>query len=140
MGIEERGVGRGDDDVGVGHEMQPGARAHAVDGGHHRLPHAAVPRRHPQLEVPRPATLLAEGLLVGSQLAHVEAGLESVAVAGVDDHAHVGVGVELGPCLLELDEHGGVDGVADVGPVEHQPTDRPTTRHLERRVAHEPAS
>ena len=48
VGIEERGLGRGDHDVGVGHEVQATAGAHAVDRGDHGLRHAVVPRGEPQ--------------------------------------------------------------------------------------------
>ena len=42
--VEERGVARGDHDVGVGDEVEPTAGAGAVDRRDHRLPHLVVPR------------------------------------------------------------------------------------------------
>ena len=121
--VEERGVARRDDDVGVGHEVQAAAGAHAVHRGDHRLPHAAVPRGDAQLGVARAARVLAHLGLVAGDLHDIEAGRERLAVRRVDDDADLGVGVELGPGLLELVEHHRVERVAGVGAVEDEPPD-----------------
>jgi hypothetical protein len=143
--VEEGGVGGRDDDVGVGHEVETPAGADAVDGGDHRLPDPVVPRAELQLGPLRPAGLLPQRLLVAGQLLHVEAGLEGrplagvhderLPLAGVDDHPHRRVGVELLPRPLQLGEHRGVHGVAGIGPVEHQPADVALPLHEQRLVS-----
>ena len=124
MGVEERGVAGGDDDVGVGDEVQTAAGAAPVHGRDHRLPHLVVPRGEAQLGVARATRLLGHRLLVAAEGGDVEAGLEALALARVHDHPHRGIGVELAPRLLELGHHASVHRVADLGPVEHQPADR----------------
>ena len=138
--VDELGAGGGDHDVGVGHEVQPAAGAHAVDRRDDRLAHLVVPRRQPQLGPPGAPRLLAQRVAIAGQLDDVETGLEGGAVAGVDDDAHVGIVVELVPRRLELAHHGRVHRVAGVGPVEHQPADRDLAvrRPASRRCADRP--
>ena len=74
----------------------------AVDRGDHRLPDLVVPGGE---VAARPAWCAATARAARpgrGELGHVEAGLERRPVAGVDDHPHVGVGVELAPGPLEL--------------------------------------
>src|SRR4051812_9367131 len=78
-------------------------------------------------------------LAVGRDLGHVHPGLERPALAGVHDHAHLGVGPELLPRDRELVAHVGRHRVQLVGPVVDQPADRPAALYdqaVERRVLH----
>ena len=87
----------GDHDVGVGHPVEPAARADAVDRGDDRLPHPLVPGGEVQVEVLHRSPVALHAHAVGGDLGHVDAGLEGPALAGVDDHPDLGVGVELPP-------------------------------------------
>ena len=122
VGIDERRVRRCQDDVGVGDEVEPASGADAVHGRDHRLPDLVVPCREPELGVSRPARLLAQRLLVATEVHDVDPGLERAPVACVHDHPDLRVVVQLAPRGLELAEHRGVHRVAGVGPVEDQPS------------------
>ena len=79
--------------------------------------------------------MLAEGLTVAAQLDHVDAGLEGGTLAGVDDHPHGRIAIELEPRRLQLVEHAGVHGVSGLGAVEHEPADRTPSLDLQLLVA-----
>ncbi len=82
--VEERRVLAADDDVTVGHEVEPGRGAQAVDRDDHRLEHAGLPRR------------VARVLLLDGQLADLAPRRErSVAGSRDDDRSYVGIPVEL---------------------------------------------
>ena len=132
--VEDCGVLGRDHDVGVGHEVQSAAGADPVDRSDHRFGHAAVPGGHAQLGVAGLARAAPQRLLVPRQLGHVEAGLERRSVPGGHDRRNVPVGLQLGPCRVEVEEHLRVDGVALLGPVELQPRDRSFAAHRQRLV------
>ena len=79
----------------------------AITGFHTSLCHDG----EAQLEPLRAAGLLAQRVGIAGELGHVEPGLERVARTGVDDHADVGVVVELAPRPFELVHHPGVHRV-----------------------------
>ena len=137
MRIHERRLRRGQDDVGVGDEVEAAAGADAVDRRDHRLPDLVVPRRESKLGVSRSARLLAQRLLVATELHDVHSGLERGPVARVHDHAYGRVTVQLAPYGLELAEHGRVHRVPGVGPVEDQPSHRAASLDEEGLVRHQ---
>ncbi len=116
-------LGRGQDDVGVGHEVQAPTGADPVHCGDHRLGDAVVPAGDAQLGPFGAARLLAQRVRVAGQLHHIEAGLEAAAPARVHDDADGRVAVELLPRPLELGQHDRVHGVGRLGPVEDEPAD-----------------
>ena len=132
--VDEGNPGGGDDNVGVGHEVQPAPGTHPVDRRDHGLPDVEVPAREPQLGVAGLAAELSHRVLVAGELHHVDTRLERGAVAGVDDDPNGGVGVELEPRIFELGHHGGVHRVAGGGPVEYQPAHTAMPFDLERAV------
>ena len=111
----------GDDDVGVGHEVQAPTGAHAVDGGDHRLADAVLPGGQAQLGVLRPPRLLPEASR--SRLSWATSSpVWNAGPAPVLTMTRTSGSWSSGP-PLQLGEHGSVHGVADVGPVEDsQPT------------------
>ena len=117
-------------------------RAEAVDRGDHRLPHLLVPRGEVEVPVLDRVAVALHALAVGGDLGDVDAGLERPALAGVDDHPHLGIGVELLPRHRELVAHLRRHRVELVGPVVDEPTDGPAALHdqaVERRVLHRSA-
>src|SRR5690606_14752080 len=136
VGVEELGVGGGDDDVGVGHPVEGPAGADAVDRGDDRLPDALVPGGEVQVPLLQRPPVALHADAVGGDLLHVDAGLEGAALAGVDDHPHGRVAVELDPGVGQLLAHAGVHGVELLGPVEDQPAHRAVALDLQGLVAH----
>ena len=112
--------------------MEAAARADAVDRGDHRLPHLVVPRGEVEVELLDRLAVALHALAVGRDLVHVDAGLERAALAGVHDHAHLGIGVERAPRELELVAHVRAHRVELVGPVVDQPADRAPPLQLQR--------
>ena len=86
VGVEERGVGRRDHDVGVGDPMESPAGADPVHRRDDRLPHFVVPRREVEIELLARLAIALEPDAVGCDLDHVGARLECLALSGVDDH------------------------------------------------------
>ncbi len=82
----------------------------AITGFHTELCHAVS--RSSDRFVRRDCSRSASGF--AAQLHDVEPGLERLPGTGVDDHPHVGIGVELLPRPFELVEHRRVHRVADV--------------------------
>ena len=74
-----------------------------------------------ELEAFGAAALLAQRFGITTELRHVEAGLERVTRAGVHDHAHLGIVIELEPRVGELVAHVAGHRVQLVGTVEDQP-------------------
>ena len=105
VGIEELGVGGGDDDVGVGDPVEPAAGADAVDRGDDRLPHLLVPGREVEVAVLDRLPVALHADAVAGDLGHVDAGLEGPPLAGVDDDPDRRVAVELLPGVGELVAH-----------------------------------
>src|SRR4051812_2550464 len=62
---------------------------------------------------------------VGCDLRDVDTGLERAPVAGVHDHPHIGISVELEPGVGELVAHAGVHGIELVGTIVDEPPDGP---------------
>ena len=132
--VQELGVARCDDDVGVGNEVESAAGADSVDRGDHRFCHAAMPGGKTQLGTLRLARTGRECLRISSQLDDIKPGLEGVAVAGVHDHRDVVVSIEFGPRLLEVDKHLRVDGIRGIWTIEDQPACRAVVADLDRHV------
>ena len=137
VGVEEGGARGGEHYVCVRHEVQPSAGACSVDGGDDRLRHTVVPCRQSKLGASGSSRLFAQRFRISCELDHVETGLERGPRTGVHDHSDRRIGVELAPCLFELVEHGGVHGVADVGPVEDQPSHGAVALDQQRLVRHQ---
>ena len=119
----------GDHDVGVGDEVQAAAGADAVDRGDHRLPHLVVPRRELELGALRAAATAPAARRGRRQLARRRDRSGTRCPSPVLTITRTsGIGVELVPRPLELVEHGGVHGVAGVGPVEDATSRRGPSR------------
>ena len=104
--------------------MQPATDTHSVHRRDDRLPHLVLPGRQAQLGTARPPGLLSKGVGISTELDHIEARLEDPALARVHDHPDGGILVQLTPGRLQLVEHERIHGVAGLGAVEDEPSDR----------------
>src|SRR5438094_1006401 len=124
MGVDERGAFGGDGDVGVGHEVETGARAHAVDRGDDGLEHAQVAGREARIVVAacRPTRVTRRAVSVRHP-AEVRPRAERPSGTGDDYGANAGVGVEPTPRLVEPGYELAIERVQTVGPVEREHDD-----------------
>ena len=110
------GVGAGGQDDVAGHgQLTATAQSEAVhrrDGGDLQLLDAAHQGAAPL------APLAARGHIHGILLADVGAGHEGAALAGDDEGAQLRVLLHLGDHLLQLGDHGGIQGVQRLGAVD----------------------
>ena len=89
VGIEELGVGRGDDDVRIGHPVESATGADPVDRGDDRLPHLLVPGGEVDVHVFEALAVPLHALPVGGYLGDIDPGLEGPPFAGMHDDPHL---------------------------------------------------
>jgi len=131
VGVEEGGVLRRDDDVGLPEHVEGAAAGHAVDRSHHRLPHVVLLRVDEDAGVVvhegRPdgpgrdgvGILVRRQVVLGDRLVAVDPGAEGlVARPGQDHDAHVAVPAQTRPQLAQLPLHPEVEGVVLLGAVQ----------------------
>src|ERR1700733_5750259 len=131
VGVEKRGVGRRDHDVGVGDPVESPAGADPVDRRDDGLPDAVLPGREVKVERLALLSVPLEPDAVGRDLYHVGAGLEGLALPGMDDDAYRGVYVQLLPCLGELVAHGVVHRIEAFRAIVDQPANRTVALDLQ---------
>ena len=111
--VDEPGVLVGDDDVGVGHEVQAASGAHAVHGRDDGSVDATTGQER---ELVVDAFACRTSFVV--EVAHVDARAEGLALARHHHAAHVVVLADIGPELGELAPHRPVERVALLRAVE----------------------
>jgi len=114
VGVEEGGVLGGEDHVGLAQEVERPSAGHAVDGGDHRLPEALALGAEQLARV-----LVGEHVVAELDLGAVDPGAERLlARTGEHDGPHVVGGLGPLPHRGELVDHGRVERVVDLGPVQ----------------------
>ena len=125
VGVEERGVLGGDDELHLAEQVEGARAGHAVDGGDDRLPAPVGLRAEPRPGVV-PCERVELGDAVGGDVRPVDAGAEgALARGGEHDAPHGVVVADAGPHVGQLDLHLLVEGVVDLGAVEHDPAHAP---------------